>query len=121
MLTHINFQSLTVEDQDRAVAFYRDMLGMRVHTDAPYMGDARWIFMEIPGAKTKLELSKGTPQKSETPQLILATEDVDSACAALHAKGVALLKGPEDAPWDPATRWALLHDSEGNLVMLQTV
>lgn len=121
MLTHINFQSITVADQDRAVVFYRDMLGMRVHTDAPYMEGARWIFMEIPGAETLLHLSKGAPVKAEMPQLVLATGDVDKACADLQAKGVAILNGPDDAPWDPTTRWAMVHDSEGNLVMLQTV
>ena len=57
-ITQILFQSIPVDNQDRALAFYTEKLGMSVHTDAPYGEDYRWIFLEIPGAKTRLHFAK---------------------------------------------------------------
>ena len=122
MFTHINFQSIPVSDQDRALAFYRDKLGLKVHTDAPYEGQTRWIFIEIPGARTKIQFgSRSNDQPSTMPDLCLVTDDVDSACEALKSRGVPILQGPEDAPWDPNTRFAMIRDSENNLILIQTI
>ena len=45
-ITRINFQSIPVDDQDRAIAFYTENLGFSVHTDAPY---SRRVALDIPG------------------------------------------------------------------------
>ena len=58
--------------------------------------------------------------KTQTPALVLVTEDVDATCTELQSRGVAIKRGPEDAPWEPGTRWAMIDDSEGNLVLIQT-
>ena len=55
------------------------------------------------------------------PALILVTKDVDETCGNLEAAGVAIKQGPTDAPWNPGTRWAMINDSEGNLVLIQTI
>ncbi len=121
MLSHIHFQTLEVVDLDRAIRFYREALGMRVERDEPY-GDSRWVFMEIPGAQTKLHFSVvAAVAPHDTPRLVLATGDVDATCDTLRERGVGIDKGPEAAPWEPGIRWAILHDSEGNMVLLQTV
>lgn len=122
MFKYINFQSIGVTDQDRAVAFYRDILGFTVHTDAPYQDDMRWIFMEIPGGQTRLQFEKrANTAKPDVPNLTLVTDDVDATCDKLKAKGVVIIAGPDNAPWDPSTRWATIHDSENNLILIQTV
>ncbi|MBV7380207.1 VOC family protein [Maritimibacter dapengensis] len=120
MPSHIHFQTIGATDQARAVAFYTDKLGFSVHTDAEY-GEDRWIFLTLPGARTRLQISKVasiTPR--ETPDLVLHCDDVDADVAALKAAGVPIHLGPDAAPWDPTTRWAMIHDSEGNLILLQT-
>ena len=121
MLKRINFQSLPVADQQRALEFYRDALGFDVHTDAPYEGGARWIFMVIPGAETMLHLQPGTPApRSDGPALCLVTDDVDAEADRLRTLGVAFGQEPTKAPWNPNVRFALFDDSEGNLVMMQS-
>jgi hypothetical protein len=52
---------------------------------------------------------------------VLATDDVDRTCAILRERGVPIGRGPDDAPWAPGTRWTMIDDSEGNLVLIQTV
>ena len=47
-LKRISFQSIPVDDQDRALAFYCDILGFEVHTDAPFDDGWRWVFLTIP-------------------------------------------------------------------------
>lgn len=121
MLKRINFQTLPAKDFLRARDFYRDRLGMRVDTDAPY-GDSRWIFMAIPGADTKLHFGAADELaiKPGTPALCLVTDDVDAEAARLAAEGVDITAGPADAPWQPDVRWAMFRDSEDNLVLIQS-
>ncbi|MGH8655652.1 MAG: VOC family protein, partial [Gammaproteobacteria bacterium] len=48
------FTSLNSRDQDRAVSFYTEKVGLKVVQDAPYQDGWRWIELEIPGAETRL-------------------------------------------------------------------
>lgn len=121
MFTHINFQSIGVTDQDRALEFYRDTLGLNVHTDAPYEQLGRWIFLEIPGARTLLHFGpRANEDKSDMPVLVLVSEDVDSACETLKSRGVDIHKGPDNAPWAQDSRYAMIFDTENNLILIQT-
>ncbi len=121
MFTHIHFQSIDVTDTDRAFTFYTDVMGFDVETDAPY-GEDRWIFLTLPGAQTRLHFNKtATVAATKTPVLVLNTGDVDQTCKTLISRGVTIDKGPDDAPWSPGTRWAIFHDTEGNMILIQNV
>lgn len=122
MLSRINFVSIAVQDQDRALAFYRDVLRMNVRTDAPYGEGWRWIFMEVPGARTLLHFAAADEirVKDGTPALCLVCDDVDAEAARLRSAGVTITAGPDDAPWHDAVRWAMFKDSEDNLVLIQS-
>ena len=121
MFSQIHFQSINVTDTGRALAFYTEKLGFSVHTNAPY-GDDRWIFLQIQGAQTLLHLNKAqNVERTERPDLVLVAEDVDETCKTLESKGAAIEGGPDDAPWAPGTRWAMIRDSEGNLILIQNV
>ncbi|WP_287160767.1 VOC family protein [Mesorhizobium sp.] len=47
MFSHVKFAHLPVRDQDRAIAFYRDKVGLKVATDAPYRDGLRWIELAV--------------------------------------------------------------------------
>lgn len=124
MFTHIHFQSIPVADAERALAFYRDMLGLVVHTDVAYDygPHGRWIFMQIPDGETMLHFGgprDGAPPTA--PNLVLVTKDVDATCETLRARGVTIASGPEDAPWDPGNRWAIINDPDQNMILIQSV
>ena len=55
MISHVSFTSVPVEDFARAKVFYTGTLGLKEHTDAPY-GPDRGIMLEIPGARTLVQL-----------------------------------------------------------------
>ena len=121
MFSHIHFQSLPTTDIARATAFWRDTMGFEVEVDAPY-GESRWVMLRLPGAETLLHLDHvdAIPEQQK-PALVLVSPDVDAACEALKSRGIEILQGPDVAPWEPSTRWAMIHDSEGNLILLQTI
>jgi catechol 2,3-dioxygenase-like lactoylglutathione lyase family enzyme len=118
----INFQSIPVDDQDRALAFYRDRLGFRVQTDAPYAEGWRWIFLSLPGAGTRLHFGRRSDcDVRGVPALALVCDSVDDEAARLAGTGVEIAGGPADAPWAAGVRWMTIKDSEGNLVLLESL
>jgi predicted enzyme related to lactoylglutathione lyase len=119
MLRHVKFANLPVSDQDRALAFWRDGVGLTVATDEAYGAGGRWIELEIPAAETRIVFTRRADEApSEQPDLILVCDDVDASFRELAHKGVAFTQAPTAAPWRPGERYALFRDSEGNLVML---
>lgn len=118
----IRFAELPVVDQDRAAAFYTEKLGMRLAEDRPYEEDWRWITLEIPGARTKVLLTRKADGESRNgaPSLVLTVDDVHALCRELNEKGVEFTTEPQTAPWDEGEVYAVLRDSEGNLVMIGT-
>lgn len=122
-LQRISFQPIPVEDQDRAVAFYRDVLGFEVQTDVPYEDDWRWIFMAIPGSTSRITFSRRSELSvaEGKPVLALVSDDVDADCAAWRARGVTIISPPSDAPWARGVRWATIGDSEGNTLFVESV
>ncbi|MBL4811809.1 MAG: VOC family protein [Rhodobacteraceae bacterium] len=97
------------------------MLGFEVQIDAPYREGWRWIFLSIPGAKTRLHFAKTTEMElHSTPALCLESDDVDAEAARLKSAGVEITDGPDDAPWAPGVRWLMIRDSESNLVLLES-
>src|ERR1700749_2239331 len=72
---------ITVDDQEKALAFYRDALGLRVVNDVAFDG-MRWITVSPPG-QPGLEIGIFTPK--EMPD---AAERDREAASALLAKGL---------------------------------
>jgi catechol 2,3-dioxygenase-like lactoylglutathione lyase family enzyme len=121
MFTHIHFQTVPVADIDRALTFYTDRLGFEIARNEAY-GDSRWVFLRLPGARTMLHFEKvDVVTTPPTPVLVLVANDVDDACAALTGQEVKIVSGPEAAPWNPSERWAMIVDSEGNRVLIQSI
>lgn len=119
MLRHVKFSPLPVSDLDRAIAFWRDVVGLSLATDEAYGDGWRWVEMEVDRAATRILFTRrqgDTP--SEAPDLILVCDDVDATYAAMQARGCAFTQPPAEAPWSAGERYALFRDSEGNLIML---
>jgi len=121
MLKYVKFAELPVEDQDRALSFYTEKVGLKVIQDSPYQDGWRWIELEIPGAETRLLFTK-RKGKDETgaSSLVLIAEDVNETYRELAGKGVTFTKEPTQAPWNPGETLAQFRDSEGNDIVVST-
>jgi catechol 2,3-dioxygenase-like lactoylglutathione lyase family enzyme len=61
----ISHSFITVDDQEKALAFYRDALGLVVNTDAP-LGPYRWLTVSAPG-NPGMEIVLATPDMGHGP------------------------------------------------------
>jgi uncharacterized glyoxalase superfamily protein PhnB len=125
---------LWVHDQDEALAFYTQKLGMEVRSDVtlPELGDFRWlsvapagqpdvaiVLMAIPGAPVMdadtAEQVKSLVAKGFAGTIFLATEDCRRSYEELKSRGVDFVEEPEDRPYgiDSAFR-----DPSGNNIRL---
>ncbi|ALO95237.1 glyoxalase [Streptomyces hygroscopicus subsp. limoneus] len=117
-ITHASFVTLPVADQDRALRFYRDVLGFEVAVDRE-MPQGRWLQVAPEGVQTVFTLSgsgMGGFEPGSARGIMLVTTDVDADCARLAAAGVEV-RGPDDVPWG---RMASFTDPDGNGLMLLT-
>jgi methylmalonyl-CoA/ethylmalonyl-CoA epimerase len=105
--------ALSIEDLDRAIAFYRDVLGLRFLFQAP----PGLAFFDCGG--TRLMLAKPEPgERPSTSVLYYEVGDIEAAAAALIARGVAFEQAPHViARLGTKDLWmGFLKDSEGNLL-----
>jgi methylmalonyl-CoA/ethylmalonyl-CoA epimerase len=116
-LTRIGQIAIIVKDLERAVAFYRDRLGMRFLFQVP-----RMAFFDCGGVRLLL----GPPDRPEFdhPASILyyQVDDIEAAHAALVADGVAFEEPPHlVARLADHDLWiGFLRDSEGNPLALMS-
>ena len=104
---------LFVTKTERAVAFYRDVLGF-----TPVMENRYWSEVVLGGVT--LGLHGGGPDGYRKSGLSIQVDDLEAACEAVVANGGVLRTPPQSRPNEPL---ALAHviDPEGNgfdLVML---
>lgn len=119
--------SVFVDDQEKALRFYTDLLGFVVKHDVP-LGEARWLTVVSPDEPESVELllePNGTPvarayqqgvREMGLPVIVLGTDDVRRDHERLTAQGVEFTMPPTET--GPVIT-AILDDSCGNLVSLQ--
>ncbi|MCL4528189.1 MAG: VOC family protein [Chloroflexi bacterium] len=120
MITQINATVLFAKDFDACVAFYRDVIGLKVKTTdegftAFEMGGQELAIMNIRNAAQMVTEDAIQPQKSGAHRILLASfvEDTDKAYETLKSKGVNFIKSPTTQPWGQRT--AYFQDPEGNI------
>ena len=88
MTTRVLSVTIPVEDQDRALEFYRDVLGCEVRVDTEAWPGARIVEVVPPGSSVGLVL---LPPDSEIPVAVrLGTSDATAAHEKLGSAGVTL-------------------------------
>jgi catechol 2,3-dioxygenase-like lactoylglutathione lyase family enzyme len=120
MIKRIKFLGIPVRDQDRALRFYTEKLGMRVLTDQEFSPTQRWIELQIPGAETGISLFTPEGHEDRIGTFINASVEVDNVektYAELQAKGVEFKGPPEKQPWGT---FLIMKDSEGNQIVLSS-
>lgn len=120
MIRGIKFVGIPVRNQDAALRFYTEALGMKVATDQPFSATQRWIELLIPGADTGLALF--TPEGHEKrigefQSISFWCDDVFATSKALKAKGVTFAQEPKTESWGTS---AVFKDSDGNQFVLSS-
>jgi catechol 2,3-dioxygenase-like lactoylglutathione lyase family enzyme len=122
----INLTSVLVDDQEKALRFYTDVLGFVVKHDVP-LGQDRWLTVVSPqdpdGTELLLEPSGHPAAKPYKEALVadgipftqFAVDDVQAEFERLRELGVGFTQDP--AAMGPVTT-AVLDDTCGNLIQI---
>jgi uncharacterized glyoxalase superfamily protein PhnB len=133
----INTAQLWVHDQDEALEFWTQKVGMEVRSDVtlPEMGNFRWltvgpagqpdiaiVLMAIPGPPVMdgetAEQVRSLTAKGFTGTVFLGTDDVRSDYEQLKSRGVEFTEEPEERPYGIDSGF---RDPSGNSIRLTQV
>jgi predicted enzyme related to lactoylglutathione lyase len=133
----IGSAQLWVHDQDEALAFYTQKLGMEVRADAtlPELGEFRWltvgpagqpdiaiVLMAIPGPPVMdaeaAEEVRNLMGKGFAGTIFLLTDDCQASYEELTARGVEFTEPPEQYPYGIDSSF---RDPSGNSFRLTQV
>ncbi|MBO1420332.1 VOC family protein [Streptomyces sp. FH025] len=121
---------IAVDDHDKALAFYRDVLGFEVRNDVAFEG-MRWVTVgspDQPGVEIVLEPPLADPGASEDDRraaaellakgllrgVIFRTDDCDATFERLRTAGAEVLQEPADQPY--GVRDCAFRDPAGNML-----
>jgi catechol 2,3-dioxygenase-like lactoylglutathione lyase family enzyme len=88
-ITQVGTVGIPVDDQERALAFYRDALGFETRMDSEYGERQRWLEVAPPGAATSIALvqSHDAYRAGVDTGIRFSTDDATADHAALQARG----------------------------------
>jgi catechol 2,3-dioxygenase-like lactoylglutathione lyase family enzyme len=122
----IHLSSILVDDQDKALRFYTEVLGFEKKTEVP-LGEHRWLTVVSPedpaGTELVLEPDSHPAVKPFKQALVtdgipftsFAVDDITAEFERLRALGVRFTQEPVDM--GPVTT-AVLDDTCGNLIQI---
>jgi catechol 2,3-dioxygenase-like lactoylglutathione lyase family enzyme len=118
MLKSLTTTQVWVHDQDEALAFYTEKLGMELRDDVtvPEFGNFRWLTVGVPGQEdvsVVLMAIPGPPvfddetrqkigelmAKGAATALFFATDDIQSTYQELKSRGVEFQQEPTEQPY----------------------
>ena len=118
MLKQLTHAQVWVHDQDEALAFYTEKLGMELREDVtvPELGNFRWLSVGVPGqeevsltlmavpgppvfdADTKAKLEELVAKGAATG-LFFRTDDIQGTYEELKGRGVEFSQEPTEQPY----------------------
>ncbi|MGH3018598.1 MAG: VOC family protein [Gaiellaceae bacterium] len=129
MLKQLTHTQVWVHDQDEALAFYTEKLGMELREDVtvPELGNFRWLTVGVPGQDVAIALMAvpGAPVFDEDTRkqiqallakgaaggLFFSTEDIQASYEELKGRGVEFSQEPTEQPYGVD---AGFRDASGN-------
>ena len=116
-LNRIGQIAVTVTDLERAVAFYRDSLGMRLLFQVPNMA-----FFDCGGIRIMLGIADRPDLDHPASIIYYQVDDIEKIYETLKARGVEFIVKPHlVAPMPTYDLWlADFKDSEGNILALMS-
>ena len=128
MIEKLRLTSRIVKDQDEALRFYTEKLGLERKADEPFGSDNRWvtvaakqddtveIVLEPPDwSEDKEEVDRRSAMIGEQPALAFTVDDCHATYETLRQRGVEFTAEPEEQPYGIE---AVAHDLYGNGIVL---
>jgi catechol 2,3-dioxygenase-like lactoylglutathione lyase family enzyme len=114
---------IPVSDQDRAIEFYVDKLGLEKRADVPFGNGYRWVEVGPAGGETTIAIvppPEGKPTGNMETGIGLQTHDIDALHAELRDAGVDV-DAEVSRMGDPVPPIFWLRDPDNNTLMVVEV
>jgi catechol 2,3-dioxygenase-like lactoylglutathione lyase family enzyme len=132
LLNQLTNVSVWVHDQDEALAFYTEKLGLEVREDVtvPEMGNFRWLTVGLPGQsdialalmaippvfeKETQDQLRALVAKGVVSGLFFSTDDCQASYEELKSRGVEFRQEPTEQPYGID---ASFRDPSGNEIRM---
>lgn len=128
MKRHIACFALVVDDYDRAIAYYTEILGFELREDAPREQGKRWVVVAPAGAETAILLAQASndaqrarigDQTGGRVGFFLHTDDFRRDHAAMLVKGVQFVEPPREEDYGIVAVFEDLYGNRWDLLQLQ--
>ena len=122
MLDKVVYVSVFVKDQDKALDFYTNRVGLEKRLDSPTPDGPRFVTVAVKGQDFQLVLWPGTPGQAQPVQgripatYTIETGDCRKAFETLKSRGVQFETEVLDYPWGSV---AVFRDPDGNRLQLR--
>jgi catechol 2,3-dioxygenase-like lactoylglutathione lyase family enzyme len=128
MISRMSHATIFVNNQDEALAFYRDKLGFQLHTDAMVGPDFRWLTINAPNQpdfeiilmEPKAGMLMDEPTANQLREIMnkgvlgagaFNTDDCRGTYEEMKSKGVVFVSEPAERPYGIE---AVFKDNSGN-------
>ena len=122
MLDKIFYTTMLVSDQDRALDFYTNVLGLEQRVDNPTPDGLRFLTVGVDGQDFQLVLWPGTPGQAQPTQgrvpatCTIETDDLRKEYEALESRGVEFKTDVLEFPWGYVAQF---QDPDGNRLQIR--
>lgn len=119
MLKKVVYVAVLVSDQDKALDFYTNVIGLEKRGDYPTRDGPRWLTVGVKGQDFELALWPGTPGRAKPGSVVytIEVENIQVVFETLKSRGVKF-EAPEilESPWGYAARF---QDPDGNQLQVR--
>ena len=122
MLEKIYYTTVLVSDQDRALDFYTNVLGLETRAENPTPDGPRFLTVGVEGDDFQLVLWPGTPGEAQPAMgrppasVTIVTDDCRGTAAQLTERGVEFVSDVLEFPWGYVAQF---QDPDGNRLQLR--
>jgi len=122
MLEKVFYTSVLVSDQDKALDFYTNVLGLEKRVENPTPDGPRFLTVGVTGDDFQLVLWPGTPGQAEPAMgrppasITIETDDCRRTVEELKSRGVEFLSDVLEFPWGSVAQF---QDPDGNRLQIR--
>lgn len=122
MLKQIFYTSVLVSDQDKALDFYTNVVGLEKRVENPTPDGPRFVTVGVEGDAFQLVLWPGTAGQAKTvmgrppASITIETDDCRKTVEDLKSRGAEFVSDVLEFPWGYVAQF---HDPDGNVLQIR--
>ena len=115
MFKRVGAAILLIENMEKSVTFYRDILGMKIKHESQ-----DWVEFVNENGRAVLALHPKRTSSSESPNMLVGftVNDIESVCKQLEEKGVKFYKKLTEESFG---KHAIIQDPDGHLISIADI